>query len=152
MLWLVLRQAASGPRSRPYLGSRGGLVVPLAALLVLAGCGAAEKRTAHLQGTITIAGKSLPADALANISFRPTAQGQSRAAGVTVVAGKYDCPDVPLGKVAVTISIQHPTGKMVSEAGGTPFQEYASLISGGSGINLEVTGDKPNQDFDLESI
>src|SRR4051794_11797780 len=142
------------PSSQPriYFGLPSGLIVLIAALPLLGGCSAHEKKTAHLQGTITIAGKPLRADAVANISFRPTAQGQSRASGVMVVAGKYDCPDVPLGKVAVTISIQHPTGKMISEAGGTPFQEYVSLISGGSAIDLDVAGDKPNQDFDLEPI
>jgi hypothetical protein len=123
-------------------------------MLALASCSSTDKKTAHLQGVVTIAGKSLPADALANISFRPTMQGQSRSVGTACVAGKYDCPEVPLGKVKVIISIQHPTGKMISEAGGTPFQEYVSLISDkyGDGIDLDVSGDKPNQDFDLEPV
>jgi hypothetical protein len=114
-------------------------VALLSTLLVLAGCSVPEKKTAHLRGTITIAGQPLPADALTSVSFRPTASGQSRAAGANIVAGKYDCLDVPLGKVAVFISAQHPTGKMISEAGGTPYQEFVNLISTkySSGIDLD---------------
>jgi hypothetical protein len=69
-----------------------------------------------------------------------------------VANGKYDCPDVPLGKVRVYFSVMRPTGKMITESDNRPFPEVASIIASkyASGIEIDVTGDNSNQNFDLE--
>lgn len=134
-------------------GSGRSALVMISALVVAFGCGKAEKHVARIQGVVTIDGQPLPADAMANVSFRPTLPGQGRAAGATVVGGKFDCRDAPLGKVKVYIDVQRVTGRMIQESDGVPFREVRSIISPkyGSGIDLEITGDDDSQDFDLDS-
>ena len=55
-----------------------------------------------------------------------------------------------MGELKVYFNIQKPTGRMISEAGGTPYPEYESLIQPESttGIDLVVEGDKEH-DFAL---
>jgi hypothetical protein len=119
------------------------------------GCGVDSqgKSTAHLQGTITIDGEPLPNDAEGSITFKPTTPGQAKSTGAQILAGKYNCPEAPVGPVKVYISIQQRTGKMISDGGVRSYPEMKELIAPGSGagIELEVTGDNLKQDFDMES-
>jgi hypothetical protein len=129
-------------------------IVLVCAFTAVAGCNAGgSKGTAHLQGTVTIDGKPIPADATTNIMFRATTQGQAKSTSTQIVDGIYDAPDAPLGKVMVYIDIQQPTGKMKREGIGTPYAEYRDLIATkyDEGIPLEVTDDNSKQNFDLES-
>jgi len=118
----------------------------------VAGCGQqGSKPTAHLSGTVTINGQPLPPDAEATIIFRPAGKGMAKSAGVRIVDSKYDSPQTPVGEVKVFFSIQQPTGKMISDAGGPPFQELRSIVPSGAenGISLTISGDNQAQDFDL---
>jgi hypothetical protein len=124
------------------------------AILFSVGChSSSNSKAAHIQGAVTIGGRPLPAEVMANISIRPTGVGQGRPVGSTIVDGKFDFPSAPLGKVKVYVDIQHITGKMIKESDGVPFHETKSIISPKytSGIDLEITGDNLHQDFDLES-
>jgi hypothetical protein len=136
-----------------FRASRETLIL-LAAVIAAAGCNNSTKKVAHLQKTITIAGQPLPAGAMASLSIRPTAPGQGRAAGAAGVNEKYNCLDAPLGKVKVFVDVQHPTGKMITESDGVPFKKYGSLIAPKytGGIELDITEDNLNQNFDLGSI
>jgi len=75
----------------------------------------------------------------------------AKSAGVRIVDSKYDSPQTPVGEVKVFFSIQQPTGKMISDAGGPPFQELRSIVPSGAenGISLTISGDNQAQDFDL---
>lgn len=119
------------------------------------GCGNSSLgNTAHLEGTVTLGGQPLPADAEGAITFRPTQSGQGRPVTVTIVDGKYDSPETPKGALKVFVSIVKPTGRMLkSERTGGEYQETASIVSAkyGDGIDLDVAGDKADQNFDLAS-
>lgn len=79
------------------------------------------------------------------------AAGQASTTSVVVTDGRYDAPEVPQGQVKVYVNVQQPTGRMVSEAGGTPYPEYRNLVppKHGQGILLEVDGDNADQNFEL---
>ena len=116
------------------------------------GCGAgSSKPTAHLQGTVTIAGKPIPADAEASVTFKPAKSGQARSTSAMIINGTYDAPDVPTGPVNAYVNIQQPTGREITESVSRPYKEYRSLVPSkyGEGIPLEVKGDKADQNFDL---
>jgi hypothetical protein len=118
---------------------------------VLVGCDTGRRSgTAHVQGTLTIGGQPLPADAQANITFVPESKGRS--AGAVVTNGKYDCPDAPLGKTKAYISVMRPTGRMITESDNRPFAEIGSIIADkyASGVDLEITEDNASIDFDLD--
>jgi hypothetical protein len=122
------------------------------ASLATSGCNAGGRPgTAHVEGTVTINGQPLPADAQANITFAPSTRG-GRSAGAVITNGKYDCPDAPVGKVKVYLSVMRRTGRMITESDNRPYAEMGSIIASkyASGIDAEITGDNANQDFDLE--
>jgi hypothetical protein len=121
------------------------------ASLTITSCNAGSRPgTAHLEGTVTIDGQPLPADAQASITFRPMSGGRS--AGATVSGGKYVCHDAPLGKVKVYVAVERPTGKMLVESDNRPYPEVASIIASkySLGIDVDVTGDNRKLDFELE--
>jgi len=119
----------------------------------LLGCGSKEMGppTAHLQGKVTIGGQPIAADAEGFVTFRPTGNGQANSANTRIAGGRYDAEKVPLGKVKVIFDVQQKTGKMISGEGVAPFPEYRSLVppQSSTGIDLEVNGDKADQNFDL---
>jgi hypothetical protein len=92
--------------------SKVGLLSGLALLLAMtAGCpDGSGKETAHLQGTVTIGGQPIPADATGGISFVPLEVSQANSDYSAIKDGKYDVPGAPVGKVRVEFSIQQPTG------------------------------------------
>jgi hypothetical protein len=122
---------------------------------LLTGCGdTSGKPTARLAGTVTIAGQPLPGDAEGTIQFMPNESGQAPPASTAIVGGKYEAADVPLGSVTVIFHIQRLTGRMVREdnaPGATPYPERENLVprKHASGIRIEVTGDRDDQDFSL---
>jgi hypothetical protein len=135
---------------RRISGQRRLAAASVAALALIVGCnGAAD--TAHLQGQVTLDGKPLPADAEGSISFQPLQGDQSRATVVKIIDGRYDAPGAPPGQVKATISLVKPTGKMLDNGRGQPSPEYESLIPAdyGNAFDLEVSGDKADQHFDL---
>jgi hypothetical protein len=132
-------------------GVRLALVIGVVLVVVTSGCGGGSRpNTARLEGTITIDGQPLPADAHASITFMPMSAGRS--AGSAVTNGRYVCQDAPMGRVKVYPSISRPTGRMITESDNRPFPEVASIIASkyASGMEVEITGDNTSQDFDLE--
>jgi hypothetical protein len=116
------------------------------------GCGGGASstgNTAHLQGAVTLAGQPLPADADGAITFR---NATGKAITVPIAAGRYDSPATPKGAVKAYFSISKPTGKSYrSGRTGADVVETASIVPAkyGSGLDLEVSDDKPDQNFDL---
>jgi hypothetical protein len=120
--------------------------------LGVAGCGGSGgKPTAHLQGTVTLAGKPLPAEANAQISFVGTSKEQAPPATAQIVAGKYDCPTAPQGAVKVQFNILQPSGPEYTTERGDKARQMENLVSDkyAAGIDLQVTGDNAEQNFDL---
>ena len=117
-----------------------------------AGCGSggtSAGNTAHLQGEVTLASQPLPADAEGAITFRGAT---GSAVTVPIAEGRYDSPATPKGAIKAYINISKPTGKTFrSDRTGTDVVETASIVPAkyGSGIDLDVSGDQSNQDFDL---
>jgi hypothetical protein len=107
--------------------------------LALTGCRSGSHKTAHLAGTITIAGQAPPSDARVRVDISPTASEQGNGAESTITGNKYDCPNCPLGKVTVYVVVDRPA-------------ERASLIDPiyAAGLELDVTSDNLQQDFDLK--
>lgn len=127
------------------------LLALMATLSCCTGCGGGSStgNTAHLQGEVTIGGQPLPAGADGAITFRTDSGG---AVTVPIAEGKYDSPATPKGAVKAYFSINKPTGKTYkSERTGTEVVEKASIVpaSVGNGVNVEVSGDKSDQNFDL---
>jgi hypothetical protein len=124
----------------------------LCVLAAAGGCNDGGKPgTARLEGRITIDGQPPPAGAVGSISFRATGQGQADTTSAQIVDGKYECDDVPLGDVVVFVQLIKETGKTITE-GGRSFPERVNFVSSkhDNGINLKVTDDNSNQDFELE--
>jgi hypothetical protein len=126
------------------------------ALVVSTGCpqSATTGPTAHLQGTVTLAGAPIPADATATITFSPLdSDSNAVPASSPIKDGKYDVPDAPLGKVRVNLSINRLTGKMAAPGGeGRPEPEVQSFVtrSWWEGQEIQVEGDNPSLNFDVK--
>lgn len=139
----------------PCHHQRAAAVPFLFVALVIAsvGCGksGSSKPTAHLQGKVTIGGSSLPENAEGSITFRPTTGDQASMTTVTIQDSRYDAPEAPMGSVRVSFSIQRPTGRTFDTGRGAPQIEYDNILPAKSaeGFDLDVTGDKADQDFDL---
>ena len=138
--------------------ANAGSLLKVAVVLLCAGCGQRAPSllpVARLQGTVTLGGLALPADAEGVITFMPSVgSGQAHPTSARIVDGKYHADDVPLGNVTVLLKITRLTGRMVVEdnaPGGTPYPEREILVPEPlrQGIPLEVTGDNSRQDFDL---
>jgi hypothetical protein len=123
-----------------------------AACAALTGCGEAGEATAHLQGTVTLGGKPLPSDATAHIQFVPVEKDQAPAMAAPVVNGNYDAPAVPLGAVRVYFNVTQPAGQEYVNERGDKVRDAKNLTPAkyGSGIDLTVSDDNPEQNFDLE--
>jgi hypothetical protein len=123
------------------------------ALLTLAtccaGCGESRPKTARLAGRVTLDGQEL---ATGRMQLIPQDSGTSGPATAEIKAGHYECRDAPLGNVRAYISAVRETGKMNTEYS-QPFPEVVSLIpvKYAPGIELSVTGDKLDQNFELTS-
>lgn len=121
------------------------------ALVIVAGC-SEDKRTAHLQGNVTIDGQPIPDDAEAVIMIRPVGEGQSRGKSARLVGSRFDVPDAPRGPVLVQFSIEQPTGEIAPFAPGARREmRYRSLVPEEytPGVKVEVEGDNLNMEFEL---
>jgi hypothetical protein len=129
--------------NRPALTSAALLI---AAAITFGGCSTAPK-TAHVAGTITITGQAPPAGSIVRLNISPTAAEKGPGAGSQVTGNKYDCPNCPLGKVTVYVSVDRPPTAATAEN-----RENTSLIDPiySAGINLDVVADNLKQDFDLK--
>ncbi len=127
-------------------------VLALLALLLTMGCGGSGSGLAHVQGEVTINGQPIPADAIGSVTFQTTKGGQGKTVSSPIKGGKYDLPETPLGTLRVLISVQQPNGKTIDNGRGVPAQEYENIISDehSSGIEVQIDGDKDDQNFDLK--
>lgn len=114
-------------------------------------CGCGSQPPARLQGSVTLGGKDLPADAQAFIVFA-TGSNRSASVSVPIIAGRYDSPQTPRGDVTVFFEISHPVGgEQTSDRTGLTYRNYATLVPPkyATGIPLQVVGDDEMRDFDL---
>jgi hypothetical protein len=113
------------------------------------GCGHATnpQATASLAGTVTLDRQPLESG---RIQFLPRQAGQPD--GAEIEAGHYSAAQVPLGPVRVVFTAVKETGRMIQEGGHT-FPDRVNLIptSYQAGIEIQVTGNKDDQDFALVS-
>ena len=136
----------------------GGAAMGVIVCLMALGCGksGSEFPVARLEGTVTINGRPLPADAEGWVQFMPSGGGgQASPARSQIVDGRYLAENVPLGKILVIFTVTRLTGRMVVEdnvPGGTPDPERENLVpeSCRQGIPLEISGDEEKRDFDLQ--
>jgi hypothetical protein len=107
-----------------------------------------------LDGSVTIGGKPLPADAEGLIIFMPAARGEAPPAQATIASGRYKAEKVPKGQVTATFNISRLTGKMLKTSPDDihPSPERIDLVPEASkaGVKIEVQNDNPKQDFDLK--
>jgi hypothetical protein len=128
-----------------------GLLV-LSLCTMLPGCGGGGGDTAHLQGTVTIGGQPIPADATASVTFDPAQAGpKAKTVTVKIEGGKYDSPETPKGSVRAVFSIQQPYGPEYTTDRGVKARDIKSIVPEKSqaGVSIEVTDDNPAQNFDL---
>jgi hypothetical protein len=115
------------------------------------GCGGSTGNVAHWQGEVTIDGNPLPAGTQGAITFRPEEKG-AKPITVQLNEGKFDSPQVPLGKVKAYFSLNKPTGKRLhSDRTGTDYDELVDIVprDAQAGIDLEVAGDDSDVKIDL---
>ena len=126
-----------------------GLWLLAGAAALAAGCGVGGT-VAHVSGQVTLRGKPLPESAQAFITFVAAADSK-RSASVPIAAGRYDSPETPVGPCRAFFEITTTGPEKISDRTGQPYRDVISHVPAGvaEGIPLEVTGDKPDQNFDL---
>jgi hypothetical protein len=129
---------------------RTELHIVLLPIVVTLGCGSKpEYPGAHLAGAVSIDDEPVQDG---SIVFTPTGGAHGQTVGAKIVAGRYDCPYVPLGESLVQIYALRPTGKMV-EVMGSMKPEMQDLVppKDRDGIQIKVQDDNLNKDFSLKS-
>ncbi len=149
-------RALSGPftargAQRAACGATGvWLLAALACAVLATGCGSKGSAAgARLEGVVTLDGNPIPEGTLQFVPEQP-----SKAGPVTAIIkdGRYVADAVPRGRVRVVVSASRKTGKMVKEYS-EPYPEVVSIIpvKYRDGIEIDVTGDKAEQNFELKS-
>jgi hypothetical protein len=118
---------------------------------VVAGCGGLAGNAAHLQGTVTLNGKPIPADAKAYVVFVPDVD-KTKAVSAPVTGGRYDLPNAPMGLVMVHFEVTREVGpEKTSERTGQVYRDVVSLVPARlvTGLPVQVVGDDTSLDFDL---
>lgn len=135
--------AASNGASRLAYGALA------AALTLTCGCQASPNShpTARLEGKVSIDNQPI---SRGRIQFFPKGLGQPDDAEIS--SGHYLAEHVPSGKVRVSFTAVKETGRM-NDVHGQMTPETANIIPEKyrSGIEIEVNGDNPSQDFNLLS-
>jgi len=105
--------------------------------------------TARLEGSVAIDGDTVKEG---RIRFVPKQVGAAPPAAVDIINGHYRADYVPLGKVRVKFSVLRRTDKMNTEYS-SPYPVFEEVVAQKyrDGIELEVTGDDLERDFQLES-
>lgn len=119
-------------------------------MLALTGCGLGGGSVAHLSGQVTLGGKPLPETAQAFITFAPAVY-PNQSVSVPITAGRYDSPKTPAGTCRVFFEITTSGPEKISDRTGQPYRDFFNLVPArhADGIPLEVSGDNPDQNFDL---
>ncbi len=88
------------------------------------------------------------------LNFTPQHLGEGPVTGAEIVDGRYVARAVPLGKVRVRFLAPKQTGRMITlPDGNTKVPEIVDIIPENyrAGIEIDVTGDNDQQNFDLVS-
>ena len=107
---------------------------------------------ARLAGRVTVDDEAI---AKGTMIFSPRQPGSGPVVTAKISAGDYVADAVPLGKINVEIIAMRETGKMQplipSEPNGAQVAELENAIPEQyrNGIEINVTGDDPELDFDL---
>jgi hypothetical protein len=126
---------------------------PAALLVAVAfgatGCGGPGYPAARLAGIITLDGVPVPEG---YVQFTPQEGGRGPVVAARIVQGKYDARDVPLGKVRVRFRAIVETDEMEKHPDNDLWApKRVDLIPPqyAGGVEIEVSGDKLDQDFAL---
>ncbi len=123
-------------------------------LFLLAGCGQSGPSypAAKLEGNVTIDKQPVANGTVQFMPEQAAAGSVAQPVSVPIQDGRYLAPAVPKGKVRVLFTANRATGKMITEYS-TPYEEVVSIVPKKyqGGISLEVSGDMPNQNFELTS-
>jgi hypothetical protein len=140
------------PGSKPVAHRRMGVVllasIGCAALVI--GCSSKKSDAgARLEGVVTLDGNPITEG---NLQFIPPQSNKQGPVVVSIKDGRYVAPAVPLGKIRVLVGATKKTGRMIKEYS-TPYPEVVSIIPERyrDGIEINVTGDNPNQNIELKS-
>jgi len=127
------------------------IAVGLASMLSACQEAVPPQPTAKVAGLVTLDGTPLPQG---EIVFMPQSAGQARPEPAQIVEGKYEAAHVPQGKVKVMFTATKETGKVIEIPDSTEtYPEVVSMIPPqyAVGIDIEVTGDDLNKNFELTS-
>ena len=77
----------------------------------------------------------------------------ARSVSADIKDGRYVAPGVPLGKVRVMFTAVKDTGQVDSKSSSQPIPIVVNLIPErhAGGVDITVSGDKDDQNFDLKS-
>lgn len=121
----------------------------IAVILAAAGCGRSTYPMASLAGAVSIDGEPVLTGGL---TFTPLRGGAGTGVYAPIDSGHYRADRVPRGPVRVFVMAVRKTGKTVATSG-TTIPEVVSLLPSryDAGIDIEVTADDLQRDFDLRS-
>ncbi len=117
---------------------------------LMTGCGSKGSAAgARLEGAVTLDGNPITEGTLQFVPQQPSKEGPVMA---PIKDGRYVAPAVPLGKIRVLVGATKKTGKMI-KVYSEPYPEVVSIIPEKyrDGIEINVTGDNANQNFELKS-
>jgi hypothetical protein len=141
----------SASRRVPRVGAV--VVLTLAALTV--GCGSGggagtSYPSAKLSGTVAVDGQPI---ATGSMQFLPPPETKAPVVTAEIKDGRYAAAGVPTGKVRVIFTAVKETGRVDTKSTSTPVPEVVNLIPDRyrDGIDITVTADKADQNFDLKS-
>jgi hypothetical protein len=141
-------------RPAPAQGARRAFGVWLLGALVCAalmtGCGSKGSGAgARLEGAVTLDGNPITEGTLQFIPQQPSKAGPVMA---PIKDGRYVADAIPRGKIRVVVSATKKTGKMIKEYS-EPYPEVVSIIPAKyrDGIEIDISGDKVEQNFELTS-
>lgn len=130
------------------MARRAQVLLLLFLLAVTGGCQSEPSvPSAKISGQVTIGGKPIEQG---NIQFMPQEGNLGSAVPATITNGAYEA-EVPVGKLKAMFYATKPTGKMLPGYS-KPEPEIVNIIppAAQGGIDFEVTGDNPSQNFELE--
>ena len=133
---------------QPPLGPLRIFAVAALVACVLGGCGGQRFPTARLEGSISVDGRSVEEG---TVTFTDPTGGKGSVVA-RIAAGRYAVDAAPQGKLMVYFNATKETGRTVRQFD-QPYSELVSVIPDRyrAGIQIEVSGDKLDQDFTLTS-
>ncbi len=147
---LATDQAKHGSKLLTHRRIGTVLLATLWCATLVAGCSSKKSAAgAHLEGVVTLDGNPISEGTLQFVPQQPSKEGPVTA---SIKDGRYVAPAVPLGKIRVLVGATKKTGKMI-KVYSEPYPEVVSIIPDKyrDGIEINVTGDNANQNFELKT-